>query len=83
MPERDRLTAQQIRAILKSEDTGKWVVVRIADGAVLGRGNGSLQALRAAKSEHSKMDLDDVAVMFVAHLGRSSKNGVPSTRSER
>lgn len=78
MPERHKLTVAQVRSLLKSGPHGKWVVVNVADGAILGDGDGSLQALRDAKSKHPKMDLDEVAVIFVSAFHRHKR---PSARS--
>jgi hypothetical protein len=76
MPERTKLTPQQVEAVLKSGPRGKWVVVNIADGVILGSGSGTLSAIRDAKARHPKMDIDDVAVMLISALPHRKSAGV-------
>ena len=70
MPERGKLSAQQVQSVLNSGLENKWVVVDVHSASIMGHGDGVLQALRKAKADHPKMDLDDIAVLFAADLRR-------------
>jgi hypothetical protein len=70
MPERVKLSMQQVESVLRSGLEGKWVVVDVHSASIMGHGDGVLQALRKAKANHPNMDLDDIAVMFAADLRR-------------
>jgi hypothetical protein len=66
MPERDRLNRTIQAQVFERAPYGKWVVVRVADGELLGVGDASIYALRNAKANYPELDLDEVAVVYSA-----------------